>query len=177
MANAPKCTRVKKMSDLSGDGADVKALVNDIVNKLKGDYLVTKSGLAIGSTPANVANAALDYIINGVQYSKAAVAAGTALSGSAVPQNKYGAWRLEINASGTISIVAASGNATGYTSAALAIAGIAAVSADKASLGVVTAIKTDGAFTPGVTALNAANVTATYTDGQTHFEAISSVVA
>ena len=49
-------------------------------------------------------------------------------------------------------------------SAALSIAGIPAVAADKVRMGTVTAIKTDGAFTFGTTALNAANSTVAYTD-------------
>jgi len=176
-----RCTTLEITDEqVSADQATLAAavtLVNDIRSKLKGDYLITKAGLAIGTTKPNVATAALDYIINGVQYSKAAVTAGTALSGDNIPQSTYGAWALEINAAGTISIVEAAANATGYASAALAIAGLPATSADKARLGWVTATKSDAVFDPGTTNLDDASTTDTYTDAETAFEAIGAAVS
>ncbi len=110
-------------------------------------------------------------------YQKDEVAAGTALSGDNVPEDTYGAWRLEIGDDDTVDIVPATDNATGYASAELAIAGLPAVSADHASLGVVTAMNDVGAFQPGVTSLSDGDVTATYTDADTLFEEIGSAVA
>ena len=165
--------------DKSNNDTNITALVtlvNDIRAKLKGDYIVSKPGLVIGSTTTAVANVAFTYMIGGVQYSKAAVAAGVAPGNDVIPQNKYGAVALDINASGTVSIAEATANATGYASAALAIAGIPAVASGKARMGTVTAIKTDGAFTFGTSNLNVANSTVVYTDGQTAFEAIGSAV-
>lgn len=179
-----KCTRVKSMSDLSSDGSaystrtdDVKTLVNDIRAKLLGNYVVSLPGLAIGSTPANVSNVAFDFTIGGVRYSKAAVAAGTAPGNDVIPQATFGAIALDITANGTISVTEAADNATGYASAALALAGIPAVAADTARMGTVTATKSDGAFTFGTTALNAANTTVVYTDGETNLEAIGAAVS
>ena len=157
--------------------AATKALVNDIRTKLKGNYPITKTTLAIGSTPANVSNVAFNFTIGGVQYAKAAVAAGTAPGNDVIPQNKYGAVALDIDSAGTITVAEAAANATGYNTALLAIAGIPAVAGTKARMGTVTAIKTDGAFTFGTTALNAANSTVVYTDGQTAFEAMGAAVA
>jgi hypothetical protein len=45
-----------------------------------------------------------------------------------------------------------------------------------ALLGYITIIKTDGAFTPGTTALNAANTTTAYTNTGTLFSGITSGV-
>lgn len=184
-----KCTTINTQDDLPAgstnsvftvtEKADLAAsivLVNDIRAKLKGDYNVSKPGLAIGSTPANVANVAFDFTINGVRYSKAAVAAGTAPGNDVIPQSTYGAVALDIGINGTIDVIEAADNATGYASAALAIAGIPAQAADHARMGTVTATKSDGAFTFGTTALNAANSTVAYTDSDTHLEAIGAAV-
>jgi hypothetical protein len=125
-------------------------------------YCITKPSLACGtSNPAAVANSAFSYRIQSYGYSKAA--AETLLSGSTVPQSKYGAWRLEIAADGTISVVEAGSNATGYPTAAQAIEGLSSESSEKAAMGFVTAINTSGSFVPGTTQLS--SVVATYTDG------------
>lgn len=178
---AKKCTTLATtdaaIAAVVAQSAANKALVNDIRAKLQGDYLVSKPGLAIGSTTTAVASAAFDFTINGVQYTKAAVAAGTAPGNDVVPQSKYGAVAFDIGVNGTIDAVEATANATGYTTAALAVAGLPAVGSDHARIGYVTATKSDGAFTFGTTALNAANTTVAYTDGQTHFEAIGAAVA
>lgn len=138
----------------------------------QGENYVTAPALAIGSIASNVANAAFKYQISGWTYSKAAVAAGTALSGSTVPQNKYGAWMLEIDSAGTITITAAGDNATGYATAALAVNGLPSGSGSKAVMGYVTAINTAaGGFIPGTTLLSAATVTDTYTDGDPNLRA------
>ncbi len=127
--------------------------------------LVTTPGLATGSTNTHVASSAFTYYIGPTLYSKSAVAAGTAPGNDVIPQNKYGAVALDIGADGTIDVIEAANNATGYDSAALAIAGIAAVAYDHVRMGTVTAMKSDGAFTFGTTALNAANTTVAYTNG------------
>lgn len=165
------------IDELQTDSTAIQTLVNDIRSCLKGDYVVSKPGLVIGSTKPNVANVAFDFTINGVRYTKAAVAAGTALSGDNVPATKYGAWRLEIGSDGTIDIVEAADNATGYDSAVLATAGLPTVSADHASMGVVTATKSDAVFDPGTTELDAANTTVAYTDGDTAIESIGDAVS
>ena len=99
-----KCTTLNKTdTELAGEAATNAAnttLVNDIRAKLKGNYPVTKTALAIGSTPANVATGALDFTIAGVRYSKAAVAAGTAPGNDVVPQSTFGAVALDIGVDG-----------------------------------------------------------------------------
>lgn len=162
-----KCTTTQETTDLS----------NDIREKLLGSYPVTKTGLAIGSTATAVANAALDFTIAGVRYSKAAVVAGTAPGNDVVPQATFGAVAFDIGVNGTIDAIEASANATGYSTAALAIAAIPAAASDHARLGTVTATKSDGAFTFGTTDLDAANTTVVYADGETNLEAIGSAAS
>lgn len=156
---------------------DMKTLVNDIRSKLQGDYILTSPGLAIGSTPTAVSNTAFDYVINGVPYAKAAVAAGTAPGNDVIPQAKYGAVAFDIGTDGTIDAVEATANATGYNSAELAVAGLPAVAADHARMGYVTVTKSDGAFTFGTTQLDDANTTEVYTNGTSVFAAIGAAVA
>jgi hypothetical protein len=130
-----------------------------------GAFVIGDTGavLAIGSTPTQVANSAFYYEIAGYSYYKAA--SETALSGSTIPQNKYGAFRLEIDADGTISIVEAGTNATGYSTPGKAVEGLADESSTKAAMGYVTVMNTAGTFIPGTTSLSTATVTDTYTDG------------
>lgn len=123
--------------------------------------------LGIGTTTTHVKTDDFIYYIAGTKYSKAAVPAGSALAGANIPSGKYGAWRLEIGADGTMDVVAATGNATGYNSAVLALAGLPAVQASHVAVGTVTVSKSDGDFTPGTTALSAATVTEAFTDDTT----------
>lgn len=152
-------TRVKIITD----GTNVAKIV--LFDTLVGmtDSLLSTPGLIIGSTPANVATVAFEYLISGTLYTKAAVAAGTAPGNDVIPQNKYGAVALDIGGDGTIDVIEAADNATGYNTAALAIAGITAAGASHLRLGTVTVIKTDGNFTFGTTSLAAVNSTVVYT--------------
>lgn len=150
----------------------IVTLTNDIRAKLKGNYILTSPALAIGSTVQNVASGAFDYSVGGKPYKKAAVAAGTAPGNDVIPQNKFGACAFDIGADGTIDAIEAPANATGYDSAALAAAALPAPEAGHARMGYVTAKKSDGAFTFGTTALNAANTTVAYTEGDSAFTAI-----
>ena len=160
-------------NELRTDHATFKSVTDSIVAALTGDYVLTSPNLAIGSTVTAVSNVAFNYLINGTLYYKAAVAAGTAPGNDVVPQAKYGAVAFDIGTDGTIDAVEATANATGYASAALAVAALPAVATDHARMGYVTATKSDGAFTFGTTALNAANTTVVYTQGTGVFAAIS----
>jgi hypothetical protein len=134
-----------------------------LINECTGTAILSGAALAIGSTVQNVANGAFNYQIAGVNYSKAAVAAGTAPGNDVVPAGLYGAVAFDINSAGTITAVEAPANATGYASAVAAAAALPAVGASLVRMGYVTATKSDGAFTFGTTALNAANTTVAYT--------------
>lgn len=137
---------------------------NEKVGLFPAPRIVTDANLSIGTTPTNIASAAFSYEISGVVYSKGGVPAGTAPGTNVVPQSKYGAVALDIGSDGVVDAISAYTNSIGYTSAALAVSGIPQVSDGHVRLGYVTVIKSDGAFTFGTTALNAANVTTVYTD-------------
>ena len=176
-----KCTTLDKTkTEMEANDttiADNTTLANDIRVKLKGNYNTSLPGLAIGSTPENVANVAFDFQVGGIRYTKAAVAAGTAPGNDVVPVDLYGAVALDIDAAGTITVAEAAANSTGYASAALALAGIPAVAATKTRMGTVSVIRaTAGAFTFGATSLADGDTTVVYTDGQTAFEAIGAAV-
>ena len=128
------------------------------------DGVLDDPNLVIGSTTTNVATGAFDYSINGVTFSKTAVVAGTAPGNDAVPLGLYGAVALDIDSAGTITAIEAPANATGYASASLAAAALPTVLTTRVRIGYVTASKSDGVFTFGTTALNAANTTVAYTD-------------
>lgn len=158
------------IEELHDDHATFKTVVDDLkaqLNRVLGasDVLITTPTLGIGSTPANVANVAFTYRVNGVGYAKAAVAAGTAPGNDVVPQGLFGAVAFDIGTDGTVDAVEATDNATGYASAVLAAAGLPAVAADHVRMGYVTASKSDGDFTFGTTDLGAANTTVAYTNG------------
>lgn len=128
------------------------------------DGMLTTGSLGIGAVNTAVANGAFTFFVAGAEYSKAAIAAGTAPGNDVIPINKYGAVALDIGVDGTIDVIEAGGNAAGYNTAALAIAGIAAAGAGHVRIGTVTAMRTAGAFTFGTTALDDADSTVAYTD-------------
>lgn len=125
--------------------------------------ILVSPALAIGSTNTAVASGAFTFDIAGTGYAKAAVTAGTAPGNDVIPKGKYGAVAFDIGADGTIDVVEATNNATGYATAALAVAGLAAAAPAHTRMGYVTAKNADDAFTFGTTALNAANTTVTFT--------------
>jgi hypothetical protein len=125
------------------------------------------AGLAVGTSSTSAVKNGNEfyYDIDGDSYVEAADTE-TELSGDTVPQNLYGAWRLEIDEDGAVSIEAASDNGTGYATPGLAVQGIPDESSTAAAMGYVTAMNTaSGGFVPGTTSLSAGTVTATFTDG------------
>ncbi len=157
-----------------------KTLVNDIRTKLTAfvaNGMLSSAALAIGSTKANVANGQFLYTIGGVVYSKAAVAAGTAPGNDVVPEDKYGAVAFDIGTDGTIDAIGAAANATGYDSAALAVAGLPAAAENHVRIGYVTAMKSDGAFTFGTTEFDVANSTVVYTSSAGVLAALGAAVS
>lgn len=90
---------------------------------------ITSPGIAIGSTPERVANGLFYYLISdgailfpeGVNYSKAAVVAGSVFSAAhVISASKYGAINIYINAAGAISSTVPLANQA-YDTALLAI--------------------------------------------------------
>lgn len=125
--------------------------------------LISSPGCAIGSTPANVANGAFSYMLFGVRYYKAAVAAGTAPTATTIPQNKYGLFGYEIGSDGTIDKKDAADNATGYNTAALALAALPTASASHLLFMYVIVMRTNAAgFVGATTSFADAETTVTY---------------
>lgn len=146
----------------------ITTIHNTLIRKFEDEQYITSPGLVIGSSDSTkVKNVAFDYTIGDFSYSKAL--AESTLTGSAVPQGKYGAWSLRVDENETVTVTEATANAIGYLTPRLALEALGSTDSDTAYMGYVTAIKSDGAFTPNTTALDAANVTATFTDGR--FEA------
>ncbi len=152
--------------------SSVKNVIAAIIDSLQGSFNVSLPALAKGSTDQNVANVAFDYTVDGIRYTKAAIAAGTAPGNDVIPEDLYGAVALDIGVNGTVDIIEAPNNSVGYATAALAVAGLPAKAASHARMGTVTAMKDNGAFTFGTTALDAANTTVAYIDGDTPFSSI-----
>jgi hypothetical protein len=100
----------------------------------------------------------------GTRYKPDAIPAGTAPTGSAIPIGQYGAWRLEISADQIIDVIPAAGNATGYATSALALAGLPDLQTNHVAVGTVTVMNSTAAFTPGTTSFIATGVTATFAD-------------
>ncbi len=126
------------------------------------DYVLSDPGLTYGSSAAaklKISNTW--YMINGVMYY---VASAETAPVDTIPQNKYGAWALEVGTNGTIDEIGAAANTTGYASAALAVAGLPAVQTDHARLGYATVIHTGADFVGGTTEWTTAGVTEVYTD-------------
>jgi hypothetical protein len=132
-----------------------KNKINALLDLLLGDRILSDPALAIGSTDENVASAAFTFQIAGVQYSKAAVAAGTALAAGTIPADKWGLYKFVIGVNGTIDCLAAAANfTTGYDTEAEAIAAIPATTAAHAPLGYITVLTAVGdPFVGGTDAL------------------------
>jgi hypothetical protein len=124
----------------------------------------SSAALAISTTPfKQVANGAFTYDIAGHGYSQSANAAGTAISTGVIPASKWGLYEISVIANGTVAVTPAAGNATGYDTEALAIAGLPATPGSSADMGYITVTNTTtGGFIAGTTALNGTGVTAHY---------------
>lgn len=125
------------------------------------DFVFSDPGLTYGSAAAKLKISNTWVVINGVlQY----VASAETAPADKIPQNTYGAWALEVGVDGTIDEIGATDNATGYASAALAVAGLPAVQTDHARLGYATVIHTGADFVGGTTEWTTTGVTAVYVD-------------
>ena len=145
--------------------SDVKTLAN----ALKASFtagLLSAPTLAIGSGDKTaVANAAFFYMIGGTIYAKVADGAGTEPGNDVIPDGTFGACAFDIGVDGTIHAIEAAANATGYDTAAHAIAGIPEVATAHVRMGTVTAKDVGAAFTFGTVALDHSGATVAYTDG------------
>lgn len=134
-------------------------------SQYKDEQFITDPTLAIGTSDATkVKHSAFDYEIQSKSYSKAS--SEVTLTGDAIPAGLYGAWSLKIDEAADITVAAANDNSTGYATPRIALDALSPSDSESAYMGYVTVTKSDGAFTPGTTALSAANVTDTFTDGR-----------
>ena len=115
--------------------------------------------LTIGSTLTNVSHRAFVYYIGGTQYTKAANAVGIAPGDDVIPSGKLGVVAFDIGTDGTIHVIEATNNATGYDDSTAAIADLPAVASNHFRIGCFLVSKSDGDFTFGTTELSATNVT------------------
>lgn len=95
-------------------------------------------GLGRGSTDTAVANGAFKFSVNGVPEAKAAVTTGTAVTAQTVPADKWASYAFDIATGGTITMLPAALNTTGYTTEALAIAAVPSRVTAKARMGYIT---------------------------------------
>jgi hypothetical protein len=146
-------------------GFDYLSTNNSYTSKFEDEQFITAPTLTIGSSDVTMVKYVdFSYSINNYAYS--ADSAEVDLTGPAVPAGKYGAWSLKIDEDGTVAVSAANGNVTGYLTPRLALEALNASDSTSSYMGYVTVIKSDGTFTPATTDLDAANVTATFTDGR-----------
>jgi hypothetical protein len=118
---------------------------------------------AIGSTKDYVATGAFNYQISGTTYTKAAVSAGTGPTATTIPMGKYGLFSFEIGADGTIDAGPdATANATGYATAAAAIAALPSPSSAHCLCAYVVVTNSATDFVGNTTNFDATGVTATY---------------
>lgn len=97
----------------------------------------TATSLARGTTDTQVASTAFQFVINGISYYKAAVAAGTAFTATThdIAQDKWSSFLLSVQADGTITITKA---ASDYDDEAAAIAAVADTPAGEVRMGELT---------------------------------------
>jgi len=131
--------------------------------KYLNDKVMSAARPSIGSTLTQVASVAFDFALDGVNYTKAAVAAGSALTATTVPTTKWGLFGWEVVAAGTVTSLDAAGNATGYNTEALAIAAMPSQTSNKIFFMYITVCRTgSGGFVGATTQLDDANTVVHY---------------
>lgn len=137
-----------------------------------GNFCFSKAGLAIGDGAktgialASTVGTGTDYCIDGIMYNKADSATNVPLTAATtqVALSKC-LYLICINASGTISSVKGTDVLTADLTAGTKVLKWPAPSANTAVIGAVKiACASTATFTAGTTALDAANITATYYD-------------
>lgn len=162
-------TDLKLLKPVTCDDTEIRFIIDhELFFRLYPDQeqYKTAPGLVIGtSDKAKVKHDDFTYEINGYGYEKSS--SEITLSGSTIPQNKYGAFSFKIDTDGTITVAEASDNATGYDTPAKAALGLGYSDSSSAFMGYLIVMSTDsGGFVPGTTDLNDSAVTDYYTDGR-----------
>lgn len=110
--------------------------------------------MKIGSTDTNLGTSALVGSIAGVPFTKAAVAAGTALGAlGTIAASKWSIIAVDVVAAGTLSFAVPAGYAAGYATEALAIAALPPRLTAKVRLGYITILATSSTWVTGTDAL------------------------
>lgn len=147
-------TLTNKFPDV-GAGNLIQSMLRGVYDRLSSQIFVS-TAIAIGTTTTKVKTAATTYgVAGGVPFTKAATDDAFTLSG-VISQAKYNVYCLFVAADGTCTAV------MGTEGATLNTVVFPAMREKEAMIGYVIVTKSDAAFTGGTTALNAANVTATY---------------
>lgn len=134
--------------------------------KVDVDYLESAPSLQIGTTKPNLAHVEFTHMHSQVQKTEPALPAGIALTGDTIPQNKYGAFRLEIDSGEVLDVVEAADHATGYDTETLALEALPGVSANHVEVGILTVMSVNvGGFIPATTDLDHVDVTENYIGG------------
>lgn len=137
-----------------------------------GVFCMSKAGLAIGDGAktgialASTVGTGTDFCINGILYNKADSATNVPLTAAAIqPVLTKCLYLVCINSSGTISTVKGDAVLTADLTAGTKVLRWPALPVDLATIGAVKiTLASTATFTAGTTALDAANVTATYYD-------------
>lgn len=142
--------------------AGLAALTSQTLRNILGTMVCSFGTLAIATTKSKVkSTSTLDYMIKGIMYTKAATdnlwtLAGTALT-SAGGTTRF---LLCLDSSGNASVIQASLTSDTYADLPVDSAGAPTV----CPIGEVKVVAASVAFTPGTTLLDAAGITATYTN-------------
>lgn len=135
-----------------------------------GTLCLSKAGLAIGSTPAQLAIAApngagVDYAINGIIYHLADAATVAVTAGTAQGLLRKCIYLVCLDSSGNLTTVQGTAQLTADLTAGTAVLAWPTPTADTCCIGAVKVQTASTAnFTAGTTDFNATNVTATYYD-------------
>ena len=142
-------------------------------NPRGGTFCLSKAGLAIGDGAKTGTNsfaapngAGIDFVIKGILYHKADAATVAPFTAATVqPVLTACLYLVCINASGTITTVQGTPVLSAALTAGTAVLNWPTPADDVCPVGAVRiTLASTATFTPGTTALDASNVTATYTD-------------
>ncbi len=169
-------------SDVAGTGSN--SLKNMLLKCLQAldalvdEGLLTKAGLAIGSTTTAVAHEDLQFISDGDHYQIPANAVGVALGTTeTLPDDKFGAVAFDAGEDGTVDGVPCTAFSTGYDSEAEAIAALPACAANHVRIGYITIVRDNVAgFVAGTTDLDDGDTTVVYYDAETNFEGVIAIM-
>lgn len=134
----------------------------------------TPPTLSIGTDTTKVLYAGFAYELGGYVYEIGT--AEVALSGDTIPDGKYGAFLLTVDADKTVTVYDGDSNATGWDTIGRAINDLPAPGSNEIVMGYVVVYTSGATFVPGTTGLDAAEVTDTYTDGDPAFRAMPRAV-